>query len=161
MKNLLAYLRPSDMSFEIYTDKIGESGRNIIRQAYQEACSLNHHVLAPEHVLIAYAKIERAKFEMLMSKLNLEEQVVQQALSARLGEGYRADEAMKISEEVRAMLASALKHARENGRVRIEAIDILTGLFADARNFPGSLFERLGVDYKTVTNHIRDIDASQ
>jgi len=146
------------MSLEIYTDRIGESGREIIRQAYKDATSLNHHLLAPDHVLKAYASIERPKFDELMKRLNLEGHVVLQALSAKLDEGYPAAEVMKISDTFRAMLTNALKHSRENGRARIEAIDLLAGLFADAGNFPASMFERLGVDHQTVIKQIRDLD---
>ena len=161
MERLLAYLRPGDMSFEIYGDKIGESARNIIREAYHEARSLHHNVLAPEHLLAAYARIERPKFERLMNKLSLEEQVVLQALSAKLSEGYPATVGMKISDYLRAVLTNALKHARENGRFRIESVDLLTGLFADARRFPAALFEQLGVDCEKVIEEIRDLDTGQ
>ena len=149
------------MSFEIYTDKIGESARNIIREAYQDAASLGHHQLAPEHVLKAYAAIERARFDDLMKRLDLERHLVLQALSAKLSEGYPVAAGMKISDTFRTTLTGALEHAREKGRARIEAIDLLAGLLADARSFPASMFERLGVDHETVIKQIRDLDAGR
>ena len=47
------------IDLEIYTDKIAESGRRLIRKAYEEAKGRDHNQLAPEHLFISIAEIER------------------------------------------------------------------------------------------------------
>ncbi|MFY9610645.1 MAG: Clp protease N-terminal domain-containing protein [Blastocatellia bacterium] len=163
MKTLLAHfgLRPSDISFEVYTGKVAESGQRIVRGAYRQARALKHSQLVPEHALIAYAKIESLKFESLLHKLNRDPEVALHAISEGLGQGSHAGDALKVSEEFRATLAAALEHARQNGRGRIEAEDVLIGIFANARSDSVTLFEQLGVNHETITQQIHEIDANR
>src|SRR6185369_6028288 len=46
------------VDFEIYTDKIAESGRAVIRRAYEEARRREHNQLAPEHLFLSIAAVE-------------------------------------------------------------------------------------------------------
>ena len=161
VKTLSACLE--DRSFmvdlEIFTNKIGESGQKFIRRAYEAARSLKHRELFPEHVLIAYAELEPSRFEILLQRLNLEPQVVLQGLSARLGQGDHAAESMKLSEQFRILLINALKHAKDCGQIKIEARNLLIGVFADSHGFPVKLFARLGVQQKAVLKGINDLKA--
>jgi ATP-dependent Clp protease ATP-binding subunit ClpA len=161
MKTFSAFLeeRAFFVDLEIFTDKIGESGRKIIRRAYEAARSLKHAELFPEHVLIAYAEVEPSRFEMLLQRLNLEPQVVLQGLSERLGQGDHAAESMKLSKEFRTLLHHALKHAKDLGQRRIEASDLLIGIFSDSSGFPVKLFKRLGVRQEAVLKGIDDLKA--
>ena len=147
------------VDLEIFTDKIGESGQKIFRRAYETARSLKHPELFPEHVLIAYAEVEPSRFEILLQKLNLDPRVVLQALSARLGQGDHAAESMKLSKEFRTLLHHALKHAKDLGQRRIEASDLLIGVFADSHGFPVKLFKRLGVKQEAVLKGINELKA--
>jgi ATP-dependent Clp protease ATP-binding subunit ClpA len=162
MKSLLAYigLRPGDISFEVNTAKLAESGQRIVREAYRQARVLKHSQLLPQHALVAYAKTERPKFESLLRKLDLDPQVALQAISDRLGQGNHAGSALRISEEFRATLATALEHARENGRGRIEADDLLMGIFANACSDSVTLFEQLGVNHQTIKRRIPELQAN-
>jgi len=147
------------VDLEIYTDKIGESGQKIVRRAYEKAKSLKHAELYPEHVLIAYAEVEPSRFEILLQKLNLEPQVVLQELSSRLGQGDHTAESMKLSNQFRDLLINALRHAKDCGQRRIEASDLLIGIFSDSRGFPVKLFKRLGVQQEAVLKGINDLKA--
>ena len=60
------------IDLEIYTDKIADSGRKLIRKAYDEAKTRDHNQLAPEHVFISIAEIERQFFNEVMQSLNLD-----------------------------------------------------------------------------------------
>jgi ATP-dependent Clp protease ATP-binding subunit ClpA len=161
VKTLSACLEERSLmvDLEIFANKIGESGQKIIRQAYEAARSLQHRELFPEHVLIAYAEVERSRFEILLQRLNLEPQVVLQGLSARLGQGDHAAESMKLSKQFRDLLINALRHAKDCGQGRIGANDLLSGVFADSHGFPVKLFERLGVQQKAVLKGINDLKA--
>src|SRR5258706_6868553 len=112
------------IDLEIYTDKIAESGRRLIRKAHEEARARDHNQLAPEHLFISIAEVERPFFNEVMQSLNLDPQVVIQALETKLDQRDYLGRGMKISEPMRTLLSNALKHSREQGRRLIEATDL-------------------------------------
>ena len=123
---------------EIYTDKIAESGRRLIRKAYEEARGRDHNQLAPEHVLVAIAEVERPFFNEVMQSLNLDPQVVLQALETKLGQRDYLGRGMKMAESLRTLLSNALKHSHEHGRRLIESTDLFVALFKDVHSFPSN-----------------------
>ncbi|HEX8185782.1 MAG TPA: ATP-dependent Clp protease ATP-binding subunit [Blastocatellia bacterium] len=143
------------IDLEIYTDKIAESGRRLIRKAYEEARSRDHNQLAPEHVFISIAEIERPFFNEVMQSLNLDPQVVLQALETKLSQRDYLGRGMKISESLRTLLSNALKHAHERGRRLIESTDLFVALFKDVHSLPVELLRRLGADREMVMQKIQ------
>jgi ATP-dependent Clp protease ATP-binding subunit ClpA len=127
-------------------NKLGDSAREIVRQAYEEAKLLNDDQLRAEHALVAISKLFQPQFESLMHELNLDSETVLQTLTLHLSQRTSPVEAVKISQEFSTMLIEALNHARQFKREEIEAIDILFGLIADQSGPIAKLFEQLGVD---------------
>jgi len=146
------------MSFEIYTDKMGESARTLIRRAYQEARARNDRELSPIHALIALAETEAALFDQLMKRLGLDSAAVLQAVSGKGDQTSPQRAGMKISTAFREVLHEGLIHARENGRRMIESIDLLFAFFAYSRSPIARVFRKLGVDPETVLRHIEDLN---
>src|SRR4051794_20507644 len=132
------------IDLEIYTDKIAESGRRLIRKAYEEARGRDHNQLAPEHIFVSIAEVERQFFNEVMQSLNLDPQIVLQALETKLSQRDYLGRGMKISEAMRTLLSNGLKHSRERGRRLIESHDIFVALFMDVHSFPVDLLRRLG-----------------
>jgi ATP-dependent Clp protease ATP-binding subunit ClpC len=143
------------IDLEIYTDKIAESGRRLVRKAYEEARSRDHNQLAPEHVFVSIAEVERQFFNEVMQSLNLDPQVVLQALETKLSQRDYLGRGMKISESLRTLLSNALKHAHERGRRLIESHDLFVALFKDVHSFPVELLRRLGADREMVMQKIQ------
>src|SRR5262245_3193827 len=112
------------IDFEVYTDKIAESGRHVIRKAYQEARSRDHNQLTPEHVLFSIADVEKSLFKEVMQDLNLDPEVVIQELETKLDKPDYLGRGMKISEPLRTLFMNALIHSREQGRRWIESTDL-------------------------------------
>ena len=142
------------IDLEIYTDKIAESGRRLIRKAYEEARGRDHNQLAPEHLFLSIAEIERPFFNEVMQSLNLDPQVVIQALETKLDQRDYLGRGMKISEPLRTLLSNALKHSREQGRRLIESTDLFYALFTDTHSYPVELLRRLGADREMVMQKI-------
>jgi ATP-dependent Clp protease ATP-binding subunit ClpC len=142
------------IDLEIYTDKIAESGRRLIRKAHEEARARDHNQLAPEHLFISVAEVERPFFNEVMQSLNLDPQVVIQALETKLDQRDYLGRGMKISEPMRTLLSNALKHSREQGRRLIEATDLFYALFGDTHSYPVELLRRLGADREMVMQKI-------
>ena len=142
------------IDLEIYTDKIAESGRRLVRKAYEEARARDHNQLAPEHLFISIAEVERPFFNEVMQSLNLDPQVVIQALETKLDQRDYLGRGMKISEPLRTLLSNALKHSREQGRRLIEATDLFYALFGDTHSYPVELLRRLGADREMVMQKI-------
>jgi ATP-dependent Clp protease ATP-binding subunit ClpA len=143
------------IDLEIYTDKIADSGRKIIRKAYDEARSRDHNQLAPEHVLLSIAETERQFFNEVMQSLNLDPQVLLQSLETKLSQRDYLGRGMKISEAMRTLLQNALKQAHERGRRLIESHDLFVALFKDAHSYPVELLRRLGSDRELVMQKIQ------
>ena len=142
------------IDLEIYTDKIAEGGKRLIRKAYEEARARDHNQLAPEHLFISIAEVERPFFNEVMQSLNLDPQVVIQALETKLDQRDYLGRGMKISEPLRTLLSNALKHSREQGRRLIEATDLFYALFGDTHSYPVELLRRLGADREMVMQKI-------
>ena len=147
----------STVDLEIYTDKIGESGREIIRQAYSEARSLNAAQLTPQHSLIAIAKLRQSQFDALMLGLRLEREPVLQALVDQANKSMRPNAGLMVSSDLRTLLAEALKHARENKRRLIDYEDILFALFVDKRSAVVKIFNRLGIDQEELLRQLKSL----
>ena len=143
------------LDLEIFTDKIAESGRKLIRKAYEEARSRDHNQLAPEHVLVAIAEVERPFFNEVMQSLNLDPQVVLQAVETKLGQRDYLGRGIRMGESLRTLLSNALKHAHERGRRLIESTDLFVALFKDVHSFPVELLRRLGADREMVMQKIQ------
>ena len=139
---------------EIYTDKLADSGRRVIRKAYVEATSRDHNQVAPEHLLISIAEVERPIFNEVMQSLNLEPQVVLQGLETKLGQGEYLGLGMKLSESCRTLLSNALKHAHERGRRNMASTDLFVALFKDRHSIPVKLLKHLGADRELVIQKI-------
>ena len=142
------------IDLEIYTDKIAESGRRLIRKAYEEARGRDHNQLAPEHLFVSIAEVERPFFNEVMQSLNLDPQVVIQALETKLDQRDYLGRGMKLSEPLRTLLSNALKHSREQGRRLIESTDLFYALFTDTHSYPVELLRRLGADREMVMQKI-------
>ena len=140
---------------ETYTDKFADSGRRLVRRAYEEARARDQNQVAPEHVLLAIAEVERPFFNEVMQSLNLDPQVVLQQLESKLGQRDYLGRGMKMSEGLRTLLSNSLKHAHERGHRNIEATDLFVALFKDAHSFPVDLLRRLGADRDMVIQKIQ------
>jgi ATP-dependent Clp protease ATP-binding subunit ClpA len=140
---------------ETYTNKFSESGRRLIRRAYEEARSRDHNQVAPEHVMLAIAEVERPFFNEVMQSLNLDPHVVLQALEMKLSQRDYLGRGIKMSDELRTLLSNALKHAREHGRSNIESIDLFVALFKDPHSYPAELLKRFGADREMVVQKIQ------
>ncbi|HMG35735.1 MAG TPA: ATP-dependent Clp protease ATP-binding subunit [Blastocatellia bacterium] len=143
------------IDLEIYTDKIAESGRRLVRRAYEEARNRDHNQLAPEHVFVSLSEVERPFFNEVMQSLNIDPQLVLQALETKLSQRDYLGRGMKISDSLRTLLSNALKHSHEHGRRLIESGDLFVALFKDAHGYPVELLKRLGADREMVMQKIQ------
>jgi|GEM_PF-141993 len=141
----------------ILTDKIGEGGQEITRQAFYDARSLNATQLTPQHALIAIAKLRPTQFDALMQALRLERETVLQAFVDQPNKSTEPIEGVRVSNDFMRLLIMALKHARENNRQMIEGEDILFGLFIDKCSSVVKTFRRLGVEHEELLRQLKNL----
>jgi ATP-dependent Clp protease ATP-binding subunit ClpA len=141
-------------SLEIYTDKVAESGRRVIRKAYDEARARKHNQIESEHILMAITAIERPLFNQSMRRLNVEPQEVVEAIELKLSKGDYIGRGIKIGEQFNPLLSTALKQARERGDRLIEATDLFIGLFKDEQSSVVEILSQLGVDREVMRGEI-------
>ena len=144
------------LDLEIYTDKIAESGRRIIRKAHEEARDRDHNQIAPEHILLAIAEAEEPFFIVVMQSLNLDPQAIFDAFDTHLDSDKFPGRGIKMSESFRTLEANAWKNARLHRRRWIEAGDFLIALFQDEQSFSFKFFQQLGIDREIIIQRIQD-----
>src|SRR5262249_28488328 len=115
----------------------------------------DHNQLAPEHVFVSLSEVERPFFNEVMQSLNIDPQLVLQALETKLSQRDYLGRGMKISDSLRTLLSNALKHSHEHGRRLIESGDLFVALFKDAHGYPVELLKRLGADREMVMQKIQ------
>jgi ATP-dependent Clp protease ATP-binding subunit ClpA len=143
------------LDFEIFTDKMAESGRRLIRKSYDEAKSRDHNQLAAEHVLFSFAKTERSFLNNMMQSLNLDSQIVQEALEKQLSQHRDSSRGIKMSESFRILLSDALKQARGNNHSAIESRDLFAAIFNNTEGFCSKLFRQFGIDSEIIIKEIQ------
>jgi ATP-dependent Clp protease ATP-binding subunit ClpA len=160
MMNLLSKLmKPSDaLDLEVFTDKLAENVRKIVRSAYEQALSYNHSKLTPEHLLIAFAKVEPVHFEQLAGKLHLDPRLITDGITSSLGQSEYKGKGAGIEDETRKVMSNALRHARAqgDGRWRIEAMDLMIGIFMDKDSYPARMIRSMGVEEEEVIRQIEE-----
>jgi ATP-dependent Clp protease ATP-binding subunit ClpA len=142
--------------FEIYTDKLAESGRELIRKSYDEAKKRTHNQILPEHVLVAIAEADSPFFNQVMQTLNLDPQVVLQTLETRLGQREPLGRNIKMSEFFRTLLANALQSAHKQNRRFIESTDMFRAIFMDKQSTCVKLFKELGAPPEMVIEKLQE-----
>src|SRR4029079_11436117 len=148
------YLKEFDM--EIYTDKIGDSGRRVIRKAYDEARARGHNQLAPEHILVSIAKLEKDLFNDVMQRLKVDPISVQQEVESKLSEDDYRGRGIKISESLRVLLSVGLSRARRRGRGQIESSDLFIAIFEEPESTAVQVIKGLGLGREDVIGKIED-----
>ena len=143
------------LDLEIFTDKMAESGRRLIRKSYDEANLRRHNQFAAEHVLFSLSRTERSFFNEVMQSLNLDPQVVLEALEKQLTQLGDSSRGIKMSESFRMLLSNALKQAHENNRRAIESIDLFTAIFKDRKGGCSQLFQQLGATPEVIIQKIQ------
>ena len=144
------------LDFEIYTDKFAPSARRVFRQAYEDATQLGHTQMNDGDVLLAFAQTERSFLDELLKRLNLDKESLLQRLSSNPND-YGVSAGMKISDALRNVMRHGLETARDRGRVHIESIDLLIGVFRDERNLSVKVFEELGAHREDVIEIICEL----
>lgn len=140
---------------EIFTDKIAESGRELIRKSYDEAKRRTHNQILPEHILVAIAETESPFFNQVMQSLNLDPQVVLQALDTRLKQYKDIGRNIKMSEPFRSLLSDALQTAQRQNRRFIESTDMFRAIFMSQHSACVKLFEQLGATPEVVIEKLQ------
>jgi ATP-dependent Clp protease ATP-binding subunit ClpC len=142
------------IDFEQYQDKFSETGQRVMKRAYDESKRRDHNQLAPEHVFVALAELERGFFNELMQSLNIDPQTVAASLEGRLSAREYLGRGMRMSDSLRLLLKSALDRARQRGRRQIESTDLFYALFQDRNGSPVEILRKLGAEPELVVEKI-------
>src|SRR3954471_13235679 len=142
------------IDFEQFQDKFSESGQRVMKRAYDESRRRDHNQVAPEHVFIALADLERNFFNELMQSLNVDPQAVASSLENKLTAREYLGRGMRMSDGLRMLLKNALDRARQRGKRSIDATDLFYALFQDRGSSPVEILRRLGAEPDVVVDKI-------
>ena len=108
------------IDFEQFQDKFSDSGQRVMKRAVDESRRRDHNQIAPEHVFVALAELERNFFNELMQSLNVDPQAVASSLESRLTAREYLGRGMRMSDGLRVLLKNALDRSRQRGRRTID-----------------------------------------
>lgn len=142
------------IDFEQFQDKFSDSGQRVMKRAYDESRRRDHNQVAPEHVFVALAELERNFFNELMQSLNVDPQAVSTSLESRLTAREYLGRGLKMSDSLRQLLKHALDRSRTRGRRTIDSTDLFFALFQDRGGSPVDILRKLGAEPDMVSEKI-------
>ncbi len=142
------------IDFEQFQDKFSDSGQRVMKRAYDESRRRDHNQVAPEHVFVALAELERNFFNELMQSLNVDPQAVSSSLESRLMAREYLGRGLKMSDSLRQLLKHALDRSRTRGRRTIDSTDLFFALFQDRAGSPVDILRKLGAEPDMVSEKI-------
>ena len=142
------------IDFEQFQDKFSDSGQRVMKRAYDESRRRDHNQVAPEHVFVALAELERNFFNELMQSLNVDPQAVSSSLESRLMAREYLGRGLKMSDSLRQLLKHALDRSRTRGRRTIDSTDLFFALFQDRAGSPVDILRKLGAEPEMVSEKI-------
>lgn len=143
------------LDLQIFTDKMAESARRLIRKSFDEATLRHHNQMTAEHVLLSFARTDPAFFNSVLQSLTLDPQVIFESLERQTSQYAGKGHGLKMAESFRILLSNAMKQAQENHRREIESIDLFTAIFTDREDFCSKLFQQSGATPEIVLQKIQ------
>ncbi len=143
------------IDFGDFADRFSESGQRVMKRAYEESKQREHNFIAPEHVFLALAEVERPLVNEVMQSLNLDPQAIRNEFGERLSiQRQYVGKRMKLHEATRELLTKAMRRARQSGRQTIDSTDLLASLFQDEEGATVGVLKKFGADPQDVTEKI-------
>lgn len=138
-----------------FADRFSESGQRVMKRAYEESKQREHNFIAPEHIFLALAEVERPLVNEIMQSLNLDPQAIRNEFDGRLAvQRQFAGRRMKLHESTRDLLNKAMRRARQNGRQTIDSTDLLISLFQDEEGATVGVLKKFGADPTEVAEKV-------
>jgi ATP-dependent Clp protease ATP-binding subunit ClpA len=129
---------------DYYLDKFSDSGKRVLKSAFNESRRRNKNCTSPEHILYALLEEEKDLFDSTLSDLSVDANSIRLSLEKRLensrqhtGQGFR------ITPETTDLFRFSLQRARSQGRRVIEANDILYELITDKYSLLNNILQNL------------------
>jgi ATP-dependent Clp protease ATP-binding subunit ClpC len=138
-----------------FADRFSESGQRVMKRAYEESKQREHNFIAPEHIFLALAEVERPLVNEIMQSLNLDPQAIRNEFDGRLAiQRQFVGKRMKLHETTRDLLNKAMRRARQNGRQTIDSTDLLISLFQDEEGATVGVLKKFGADPSDVAEKV-------
>lgn len=138
-----------------FADRFSESGQRVMKRAYEESKQREHNFIAPEHIFLALAEVERPLVNEIMQSLNLDPQAIRNEFDGRLAiQRQFVGKRMKLHESTRDLLNKAMRRARQNGRQTIDSTDLLISLFQDEEGATVGVLKKFGADPTEVAEKV-------
>ncbi|MBI4208366.1 MAG: ATP-dependent Clp protease ATP-binding subunit [Deltaproteobacteria bacterium] len=138
-----------------YKEKLSQKAQKVISHAVGESQRRQHYYLGPEHILFAFAEIERPLFEETMERLLLDPQEVLRAIRQALSIPKQyLGAAMKIPPITKAVFQNSWEKTRDAGRQVIKSTDIFFAIFQEDEGIPAQILKEMGVERERVIQEI-------
>lgn len=141
--------------FGDFSDRFSETGQKVMKRAIEESRRRDHNFIAPEHIFVAIAEIERTFFNEVMQSLNIDPQAVVNEVDSMLSfpKQYNTKR-VKLSEETRELLTAGLKRARQAGRQTIDSTDLFQSLFDNKSGSSVGVLKKFGAEPEVIAEKI-------
>ena len=122
-------------NFEVYRDRFGESGLRVFEHAVKESRRREQNYVSLGHVLLALALEEDKSFKHHLKKMRAALQLEDESVAAEVRLERILDyspkhqgRGVRIGPDAIRFFKRAMKIARSNGREKIEAADLISGV---------------------------------
>jgi ATP-dependent Clp protease ATP-binding subunit ClpA len=141
---------------DVPPSKVGETVRQVIDRAFDEAYRRRHASLSTDHLLLSLAQKEWDTFAAIMRDAGVSPRTILQAVEAhvrQLPHGSSRD--VSVEPAAKLVMKLSLHHASRAGRHTIEVTDLLAAVLEDQHGTSSSTLRRYGVEPDAVIARLK------
>jgi ATP-dependent Clp protease ATP-binding subunit ClpA len=146
-----------ELSFGEYADKLGKSAEETLALAIEESRKRNQHYLAPSQLILALLHSHEPLFSELFDSSTIIESITKEVRMQADSESDYGASGRKMTLDVKTLFRLAWISCFQNGRKKIEAVDLLNALTQIVDSPLPMLFHKYGLPPERVAAFIRKL----
>lgn len=129
-----------------FTDRV----RKVLQMAREEAARLHHEYVGTEHILLGLIREGEGVAAAVLTNLNVDSEVIQQAIEETIKKGKAADIAagadLPYTSRAKKVLELAMSEARELNHSYVGTEHLLLGLLREEKGIAAQVLRDAGID---------------
>ena len=137
-------------------DRMSGDAREAMTLAQDQACSLNHHYIGTEHILLGLLAAQQGNAAQVLSRAGVSPQQARAAVEQIIGRGKGDPPAgpLRLTPRSKKVLELARKEAKHSRSAHVRSEHLLLGLLCEGRGVGAQVLTRLGADHDSLRRRI-------
>ncbi len=141
---------------DLHPSKVGETVRQVIDRAFDEAYRRRHGYVGTEHLFLSLAQKEWDTFAAIMRDVGVSPHAILQAVEEQVRQLPHGDTRdVSVEPAAKLVMKLAVHYASRAGRRTIEVADLLAAVFEDQHGAYASILRRYGVEPSAVITRLQ------